>query len=185
MATVQSGEIWHDLVLYAIERGLGGIENLALIPGTVGASPMQNIGAYGAEARETIDSVKCWHWEEKKFIELTNAECHFGYRDSIFKHDLKDKVIITSVVYKLNKRPVFNTSYGAIEHELEHMGAQPNVKTIAQAVINIRTSKLPDPKKIGNSGSFFKNPTITKSSYSRNCTSLRHTSPLTRPEMTW
>jgi UDP-N-acetylmuramate dehydrogenase len=163
---VQAGEVWHEFVLFAIDRGLGGIENLALIPGTVGASPMQNIGAYGVEAKETIESVTCWHWEEKKFVTYTNAECHFGYRDSIFKQELKDKVFITSVVYKLRKHPVYNTTYGAIEHELQHMGVtELSVKAIAQAVINIRTSKLPDPRIIGNAGSFFKNPTITRIQY--------------------
>jgi len=159
---VQSGEIWHDLVSYAINAGLGGIENLALIPGTVGAAPIQNIGAYGAEAKETIESVTFWSWEEMNFKGLNNSECHFGYRDSIFKHQLKDKIVITSVVFKLTKHPVYNVSYGAIEKELAGMGVRElSVKAIAQAVINIRTSKLPDPKVIGNAGSFFKNPTIS------------------------
>lgn len=159
---VQSGEVWHHLVLHAISKGLGGIENLALIPGTAGASPMQNIGAYGVEARETIESVTSWHWQQQAFITHTNSECRFGYRDSIFKHELKNKVFITSVVYKLSKQPVFNTSYGAIEQELAHMGVQQlSVQAIAQAVINIRSSKLPDPRQIGNAGSFFKNPTVS------------------------
>ncbi len=159
---VQAGEVWHDLVLYAINRGLGGIENLALIPGTVGAAPMQNIGAYGVEAKETIESVTFWHWEERAFHTYSNIQCHFGYRDSIFKQQLKDKTFITSVVFKLNKQPVYNISYGAIEQELASMGIQElSVKAIAHAVINIRTSKLPDPKVIGNAGSFFKNPTIS------------------------
>ena len=137
---VASGEVWHELVMYAIEQGWAGIENLALIPGTAGASPMQNIGAYGIEAKSVIESVTFWHWEERKFI--------------------------TSVVYKLNKRPSFNTSYGAIEQELAQMGVKEiSVQAIAQAVINIRTSKLPDPKQIGNAGSFFKNPTIPISQY--------------------
>jgi len=163
-----SGEVWHNLVLYAINNGWGGLENLALIPGTVGASPMQNIGAYGAEAKETIESVTCWHWQEKTFVEYNNSECAFGYRDSIFKHGLKDKVFITSVVYKLRKQPAFNTSYGAIEQELGEMGVtELSVKAIAQAVINIRTSKLPDPKQAGNAGSFFKNPTIPVAHYER------------------
>jgi UDP-N-acetylmuramate dehydrogenase len=163
---VASGEVWHDLVLYVIERGWGGIENLALIPGTVGASPMQNIGAYGVEAKETIEEVTYWHWQERVFFTKRNNECAFGYRDSIFKHELKDKTFITSVVYRLNKQPRYNTSYGAIEHELEKMGVEElSVKAIAQAVIHIRTSKLPDPKVIGNAGSFFKNPTIPKEQF--------------------
>jgi UDP-N-acetylmuramate dehydrogenase len=148
-------------VRYAIERNLGGIENLALIPGTVGASPMQNIGAYGVEAKEVIKNVTDYHWDEKAFVTLNNGDCRFGYRDSIFKHELKNKVFISSVVYKLNKHPHYNTTYGAIQQELEAMGAQElSVRSIAQAVMNIRRSKLPDPKEIGNAGSFFKNPTI-------------------------
>lgn len=165
---VASGEVWHNLVLFAIHNGWGGLENLALIPGTVGASPMQNIGAYGAEAKETIENVTCWHWQEKTFVTYNNRECGFGYRDSIFKHRLKDKVFITSVIYKLSKQPVYNTSYGAIEQELVEMGVtELSVKAIAQAVINIRTSKLPDPKQAGNAGSFFKNPTIAVAHYER------------------
>jgi UDP-N-acetylmuramate dehydrogenase len=165
---VAAGEVWHDLVLYAIERGWGGIENLALIPGTVGASPMQNIGAYGVEARETIQEVTCWHWKEQQYEVYSNEACQFGYRDSIFKRTLKDKVFITSVVYRLNKQPVYNTSYGAIEQELVVMGVStPSVRAIAQAVMNIRRSKLPDPAVIGNAGSFFKNPTIARSAYER------------------
>jgi UDP-N-acetylmuramate dehydrogenase len=160
---VQAGEVWHDVVLYAINKGWGGIENLALIPGTAGASPMQNIGAYGMEVKDTIESVTFWYWKENIFLTYSNRECGFGYRDSIFKHQLKEKVFITSVVYKLNKNPKYNVSYGAVEQELEHMGVQElSVKAIAYAVMSIRTSKLPDPKKIGNAGSFFKNPTITK-----------------------
>lgn len=163
---VASGEVWHSLVVYAVEHGLGGIENLALIPGTVGASPMQNIGAYGVEVKDTIESVTYWHWEEGQFRHLTNSECLFGYRDSIFKHGLKDKAFITSVTYKLKKKPVFNTSYGAIEQELQQMGIKDlSVKAIADAVIRIRRSKLPDPAVIGNAGSFFKNPTIPKTQY--------------------
>lgn len=157
---VQAGEPWHNLVLFAIDRGLGGIENLALIPGTTGASPIQNIGAYGVEVKETIAGVEAWHWEEKKLITLNNADCGFGYRDSIFKHALKGKVLITSVLFRLNKNPELRTSYGAINQELEMMQLEPSVKTVAQAVINIRRSKLPDPAVIGNAGSFFKNPVV-------------------------
>lgn len=160
---VCSGEVWHDFVMFAISKGWSGIENLALIPGTVGASPMQNIGAYGVEVKDTIESVSFWHWEENKFITYSNTDCDFGYRDSIFKHELKDKVFITAVVYRLNKTPNFNTSYGAISQELEKMGVTDiSIRAIADAVIAIRSSKLPDPKEIGNSGSFFKNPTISK-----------------------
>jgi len=164
--SVRSGEIWHDFVLHTINNGLGGIENLALIPGTVGAAPMQNIGAYGVEARQTIESVTFWHLEDKNHYTYANSECRFGYRDSIFKRELKDKVFITSVTFRLNRRPVYNTSYGAIEQELAAMRITDlSVKAIAQAVIRIRTGKLPDPQVIGNAGSFFKNPTIPVSQY--------------------
>ncbi len=163
---VQSGEIWHELVMHAIANGWCGIENLALIPGTVGAAPIQNIGAYGVEAKETIELVNAWKWEDKCFVSYTNEECQFGYRDSIFKHQQKDKSIITSVVFRLNKQPNYKTSYGAIAQELERMNVtELSIKAIADAVISIRTSKLPDPKQIGNAGSFFKNPTVDKAVY--------------------
>lgn len=163
---VAAGEVWHDLVMHAVEQGWGGIENLALIPGTVGASPMQNIGAYGVEVKDTIVAVTFWNWETGQLETLNNAQCQFGYRESIFKHDLRGRVFITSVVYKLAKKPVFNTSYGAIEQELVLMGINElSVKSIANAVINIRRSKLPDPSEIGNAGSFFKNPTIPVSQF--------------------
>lgn len=160
---VASGEVWHEFVLYAIEHHWGGIENLSLIPGTVGAAPMQNIGAYGVEAKEVIETVTAWHWEGQQFITYTNEECRFGYRDSIFKHELKGKVFITDVVFKLNKQHSFNTSYGAIQQELDKAGVtETSIKAISDAVIAIRSSKLPDLKEIGNAGSFFKNPVISK-----------------------
>lgn len=163
---VGGGEIWHELVLYAIERGWGGIENLALIPGTVGAAPIQNIGAYGVEAKEVIEEVRFYDLKEKEIKTFSNSQCRFGYRDSIFKQELKGRVFITSVRIRLNKKPVFNTTYGAIEQELAVMGGQElSVKAIAQAVINIRSSKLPNPREIGNAGSFFKNPTIARGQY--------------------
>lgn len=160
---VNAGEVWHGLVMYAISKGWAGIENLALIPGSVGAAPIQNIGAYGVEVRETIESVTGWHWDEKAFVSYTNAECGFGYRDSIFKNRLKDSVFISSVTFKLNKKPVFHTSYGLLKEELDKMQVRDlSIKAIADAVIAIRSSKLPDPKKIGNAGSFFKNPAISQ-----------------------
>ena len=163
---VASGEVWHELVMYAIDKGWVGIENLALIPGTVGAAPMQNIGAYGVEVKEVIEEVTAWHWEENKYLTLNNIQCRFGYRDSIFKHELKGKVFITGVVFRLNKKAAFNTSYGAITQELERMGVtELSIKAIADAVIAIRSSKLPDPKVIGNAGSFFKNPSVSKLQY--------------------
>lgn len=162
---VGGGEVWHNLVLYAIENGWGGIENLALIPGTVGAAPIQNIGAYGVEVCSSVESVTYWHLSERCFVTLGNADCRFGYRDSVFKQELQGKVLITAVVFRLSKHPVLNTSYGAIGQELMDMHAVPSVRSVAQAVINIRTSKLPNPKVIGNAGSFFKNPTISSAAY--------------------
>lgn len=163
---VASGEVWHDLVLHAIKNGWAGIENLALIPGTVGAAPMQNIGAYGVEVKDVIEEVTAWHWEEQKFKTYKNEDCHFGYRDSVFKHELKGKVFITDVVFRLSKKPVLNTSYGAIKQELENAGVtEPNIEAIANAVIQIRSSKLPNPAVTGNTGSFFKNPVIRKEIY--------------------
>ena len=161
----QAGESWHGLVMHTVENGLGGLENLALIPGSVGASPIQNIGAYGAEVRETIVEVRAWNWEDRAFITLSNGDCRFGYRDSIFKHSLKDKLVVTSVIFRLDKTPALRTSYGAINDELQRMGAEPSVATVAAAVIRIRQSKLPDPAVIGNAGSFFKNPTIPIAQY--------------------
>lgn len=163
---VSSGEVWHELVMYTIGKGWAGIENLALIPGTVGAAPMQNIGAYGVEVKEVIEAVTAWHWGEQQYITLNNAQCLFGYRDSIFKHELKGKVFITDVLFRLNKKAVFNTSYGALSQELDRMGVtELSIKAIANAVIAIRSSKLPDPKVIGNVGSFFKNPSVSKVQY--------------------
>ncbi|MFA6152769.1 MAG: UDP-N-acetylmuramate dehydrogenase [Chitinophagaceae bacterium] len=163
---VASGEVWHDFVLYAIDKNLNGIENLALIPGTVGAAPIQNIGAYGVEVKDTIQSVTYWSWEDESFHTLSNEECRFAYRDSIFKNELKDRFFITSVQFRLNKNAKLNTSYGAIEEELKVLNIDnPTAKDVAQAVINIRSSKLPNPKEIGNAGSFFKNPTISIQQY--------------------
>jgi UDP-N-acetylmuramate dehydrogenase len=160
-----AGEVWHDLVLHAIGNNLGGIENLALIPGTVGAAPIQNIGAYGVEVKDTITEVECWHWEEKKLVTFSNEDCRFGYRDSVFKHSLKGKVVVTAVTFRLSKQPVLHIDYGAIRDELKAMELEPSVQSIAQAVINIRRSKLPDPAVIGNAGSFFKNPTISRDAF--------------------
>jgi UDP-N-acetylmuramate dehydrogenase len=161
-----SGENWHELVCFALDHDWAGIENLSLIPGTVGASPMQNIGAYGVEVRNVIEQVTAWHWARQELVQFSNAECRFGYRDSIFKHALKEQVFITSVTYKLSKKPVFQTSYGAIQQELERMGIRElSIRAIADAVTAIRRSKLPDPKVTGNAGSFFKNPTIPQQQF--------------------
>lgn len=165
---VQSGEVWHDFVMHAIDKGWGGIENLALIPGTVGAAPMQNIGAYGVEVKDTITSVCAWHIEKGEYANYSNEDCQFAYRDSIFKHKEKGKLFITSVTFKLSKKHTYNTSYGAIQEELAKQGCeQTSIKAIADAVIAIRSSKLPDPKLIGNAGSFFKNPTIDAELYTK------------------
>jgi len=156
-----AGENWHRFVLYCLENNYAGVENLALIPGSVGASPMQNIGAYGVEIKDVFHSLEAYDLEEKKVVEFNKAGCAFGYRESVFKNKFKGRFVIVTVIYKLSKKPVFNTSYGAIETELENMKVGTiSIQSIAQAVINIRSSKLPDPKVIGNAGSFFKNPEI-------------------------
>lgn len=155
------GENWHQFVLYCINNNYSGIENLSLIPGNVGASPMQNIGAYGVELKDVFHSLEGLHMKSKEILTFNNKECDFGYRESIFKKELKNQFLISSVTFRLNKIPKFNISYGAIEKELEVMGVKDlSIKAISQAVINIRSSKLPDPAIIGNAGSFFKNPVI-------------------------
>jgi UDP-N-acetylmuramate dehydrogenase len=163
-----AGEVWHELVMYAVAQGYGGIENMSLIPGTVGAAPIQNIGAYGVEAKDVIEEVRFFNLETGAFEVFKNADCNFAYRDSIFKGALKNKTIITAVTFKLHKVPVFNTSYGNIQQELDLMGITTlSIKAISDAVIRIRTSKLPDPKEIGNAGSFFKNPEVDTAAYDR------------------
>lgn len=158
-----AGEVWHQFVLYCIEHNYAGIENLSLIPGSVGASPMQNIGAYGVEIKDVFHSLQAFHIREKKIVDFTRKDCAFAYRDSIFKTKHRNEFVILNVTYQLRKQALFNTSYGAIEQELEKMGVKElSIKAISNAVINIRTSKLPDPSQIGNAGSFFKNPTVTK-----------------------
>ncbi len=165
---VGAGEEWHSFVMYCIKNNYAGVENLSLIPGSVGASPMQNIGAYGVEIKDVFHSLSAWHIAEKKMVNFSNADCEFGYRESVFKKKLKNQFIITFVTYKLNKKPIFNTSYGAIEQELLKMNIQElSIKAISDAVINIRTSKLPNPKEIGNAGSFFKNPEVDKVIYDK------------------
>lgn len=164
---VKSGEVWHNLVLYCVQNNLGGIENLSLIPGTVGAAPIQNIGAYGIEIKEVIKKVEAIHLVTGKRKSFSNAECMFGYRESIFKHELKENYFISSVTLTATtKNHLLNTSYGAIQDTLKAMHVtEPTIKTISDAVIHIRKTKLPDPAIIGNAGSFFKNPTIALSQY--------------------
>lgn len=157
-----AGEAWHSFVQYCITNNYAGVENLSLIPGNVGASPMQNIGAYGVEIKDVFYELEAYHIHDKKIITFSLTDCAFGYRESVFKRKYKDEFVLLNVTYKLNKRPNFNTSYGAIHQELENMGVQDvSIQAISQAVINIRSSKLPNPKEIGNAGSFFKNPTIS------------------------
>ena len=158
---VGAGENWHQFVLYCIENNYAGIENLSLIPGSVGAAPMQNIGAYGVEVKEVIESVEAYHIQSGEIHTFVNQECEFGYRESIFKHKVKGEYIISSVIFRWNKKPNFNISYGAIEETLKEQGIQNlSIKAISDAVIHIRSSKLPNPSEIGNAGSFFKNPEI-------------------------
>ncbi|HET8753026.1 MAG TPA: UDP-N-acetylmuramate dehydrogenase [Salinimicrobium sp.] len=163
----KAGENWHEFVLYCIEKGFGGIENLSLIPGNVGTVPIQNIGAYGVEIKDTFESCKAIEIETLQEKEFSRADCNFGYRDSVFKNSLKDKYIITSVSFRLTKsNHELNTSYGSIDKFLEEEGVtNPGIKDISEAVIKIRQSKLPDPKVLGNSGSFFKNPIITEEEF--------------------
>ena len=161
-----AGENWHSFVLYCLDNNYAGVENLALIPGNVGASPMQNIGAYGVEIKDAFHSLEALHLTDKCTVIFNHADCEFGYRESVFKNKYKGEFIITSVTYRLNKKPVLNTSYGAIEEELKKMNVtSPDIRAIAKAVMNIRTSKLPDPAVIGNAGSFFKNPEIEKETF--------------------
>ena len=164
---VGAGENWHKFVLWSIENGLSGIENLALIPGNIGASPIQNIGAYGVEVKNVIDKVWTINLIDGKEQIFTNSECKFKYRDSIFKNKWKDKLMITHVSFNLSKRPMYNTSYGAINEELSKLKLDINSKNICHVVTNIRKRKLPNPNEIGNSGSFFKNPVIKSLKFKR------------------
>lgn len=165
----QAGESWHEFVLWTIEQNFGGLENMSLIPGNVGTTPVQNIGAYGTEIKDTFiscEALSIANQETKKFIK---DECHFGYRESIFKNEAKDQYVITSVIFKLTKQNhKINTSYGDITAELaKNSISKPTLKDVSNAVIAIRQSKLPDPKELGNSGSFFKNPILLKSDFEK------------------
>ena len=165
----QSGENWHEFVLWTIDQNFGGLENMSLIPGNVGTTPVQNIGAYGTEIKDTFDSCEAMKIENQEIKTFIQEECHFGYRESIFKNEAKDKYVITSVVYKLTKRHhKINTSYGDITAELAKKNiSNPSLKDVSDAVIAIRQSKLPDPKELGNSGSFFKNPILLKTDFEK------------------
>ena len=161
--TVNSGENWHEFVLWCISQDFGGLENLSLIPGNVGTCPIQNIGAYGVEVKDTITKVEVLEIETGKLVTFSNADCNFGYRNSIFKNESKGTYVLTAVSFRLTKKThQLNTSYGAIETALQEQNiSNPTIKNISDAVISIRKSKLPDPKEIGNGGSFFKNPVIS------------------------
>ncbi len=164
---VSSGEVWDEFVQYTIAQNLGGLENLSLIPGSVGAAPMQNIGAYGVEVDSCIDWVEYLDLHTREVVQIPAADCAFGYRTSIFKTKLKNKIFITRVAFHLDAPPTkLHLEYGAIRTKLEEMGVtEPTISDVSKAVVNIRQSKLPDPKKIGNAGSFFKNPIVSKEKF--------------------
>ena len=164
LVKAMAGENWHEFVMYCIDNNFGGLENLSLIPGNVGTTPIQNIGAYGVEVKDLFHSCTALNLQTLETREFSREDCQFGYRDSIFKNSLKDQYIILSVSFELTKEDhILNTSYGSIDSLLEEEGIlNPGIKDVSDAVIKIRQSKLPDPREIGNSGSFFKNPIIPK-----------------------
>lgn len=159
---VEAGVEWDDLVCWAVERGLWGIENLSLIPGKAGAAPVQNIGAYGCEAKDVIESVEMFCTESCNMLVMDAAHCGFGYRESVFKHLLKGRVIITSIIVRLSRTPRPNLGYGDVVREVESLGG-PTLQNIRTAICTIRRMKLPDPAVTGNAGSFFKNPVVESS----------------------
>lgn len=163
---VAAGENWHQFVLWTLEKGLGGVENLSLIPGTVGAAPLQNIGAYGVELESIFESLEALRIGDGELVTFKKADCDFGYRDSIFKREAKDKYVVTSISLRLQRHHKLNTSYGAIQELLsERSISAPTIRDVSDAVMHIRQSKLPDPDQIGNAGSFFKNPIIPKEQF--------------------
>jgi|ERR1017187_225195 UDP-N-acetylmuramate dehydrogenase len=156
-----AGENWHLFVMHCVNKNFSGVENLSMIPGNLGASPMQNIGAYGVELKDNFYSLEAYSLQEKRITTFSLNDCEFGYRDSIFKKKYKNQFVILNVTFKFSKTPHFNISYGAIEEELKRMQVKElSLRAVSNAVMNIRSSKLPDPAKIGNAGSFFKNPEI-------------------------
>jgi UDP-N-acetylmuramate dehydrogenase len=169
LVKANAGENWHEFVLWCLENNFGGLENLSLIPGNVGTSPIQNIGAYGVELKDTFHSCDALNLKTLEIETFTNSDCNFDYRNSIFKQDAKGQYIILSVIFKLTtKDHQLRTNYGAISSELNRMNiSNPTIQDVSKAVISIRQSKLPNPKKIGNSGSFFKNPIISRAEFLR------------------
>ena len=168
LVRVGAGMMWHEFVLYSIARGWGGLENLSLIPGTTGAAPMQNIGAYGVEIKDSFQELQAVNRKDGSLKTFGKDECQFDYRSSVFKTSEKDKWVIASISFKLSLNPVFNTTYGAIGETLKERGiSEPTLEAVSDAVIHIRQSKLPDPKLIGNAGSFFKNPVIDEAQFSQ------------------
>ena len=159
---IGAGENWHELVMYCVDNGWGGIENLSLIPGNTGTAPMQNIGAYGVEIKETFIELEALEISSGKIVKFNNSDCEFGYRESVFKNKMKNQYIILNITLELKKNPVLNINYGDVKAILESQNIKnPTIKEVSNAIISIRQSKLPDPKKIGNSGSFFKNPIVS------------------------
>lgn len=165
---VMGGEVWDDFVEYCVNQGWGGIENLSLIPGKTGAAPIQNIGAYGVELENVFVELEAYNFKTGKWETFKKEDCRFGYRDSIFKKQLKDRYFITSVTLKLSKKPELKISYPSLANKLENRDhTQLTINDVREAVITIRRSKLPDPEKLGNAGSFFKNPVVGKIIYKR------------------
>lgn len=163
---VKGGENWHSLVRYAVKQGWGGIENLSLIPGKTGAAPIQNIGAYGIELKDVFIGLEAFHLKSRETYQFTFNDCEFGYRNSIFKNELKDQYLISSVTLALSKFPEVNTSYGALQKKLDEKGIQnPSIKDMSDLVSEVRRSKLPYPDELGNSGSFFKNTIVSQSTF--------------------
>ncbi|HET8809514.1 MAG TPA: UDP-N-acetylmuramate dehydrogenase [Flavobacteriaceae bacterium] len=167
LVSAKAGENWHEFVLWCLENGFGGVENLSLIPGNVGTAPIQNIGAYGVELKDVFVECKALNIQTLQTKTFSKEDCRFGYRDSVFKNELKNQFIITEVIFRLTtKNHQLHTSYGAIQHQLELVRiVNPTIRDISNAVVKIRQEKLPDPNKIGNSGSFFKNPIVPKSEF--------------------
>lgn len=172
-----AGENWHEFVMHCVHSGYAGVENLSLIPGSVGAGPMQNIGAYGVELKDVFLELTALHRETLELATFSLNGCQFDYRSSVFKTTLRDQYVILDVTFRLRKTPVYNTSYGAIDEELQKAGiTELSLRAVSDAVVRIRQSKLPDPKEIGNAGSFFKNPSIPTAQYEA-LKSVYHTLP--------